>query len=104
MSVTPFERITPPYEIPAREHHDREAGAQIAPPRHGELQRPHVRGKFLYVGNEKFWVRGVTYGTFRPDGAGSETRAWSAMSAAISGPHFPAQRWPVLRLSSTTGA
>ena len=34
--------------------------------------RPHVRGKFLSVGNEKFWVRGVTYGTFRPDEHGNE--------------------------------
>ena len=25
-----------------------------------------VRGKFLYVDERKFWVRGVTYGTFRP--------------------------------------
>jgi GT2 family glycosyltransferase len=23
-------------------------------------------GRFLYLGDEKFWVRGVTYGTFRP--------------------------------------
>ena len=32
--------------------------------------RPSVRGKFLYVGDEKLWVRGVTYGAFRsrPDG------------------------------------
>ncbi len=29
--------------------------------------RPHVGGKFLFVGKEKFWVKGVTYGTFRPD-------------------------------------
>ena len=29
--------------------------------------RPTVRGKFLYVGDKKFWVKGVTYGTFRPD-------------------------------------
>ena len=36
------------------------------------LRRPEVRGKYLYVGNEKFWVRGVTYGTFRPDSHGSE--------------------------------
>jgi GT2 family glycosyltransferase len=28
--------------------------------------RPCVRGKFLYVGEEKLYVRGVTYGTFRP--------------------------------------
>ncbi len=27
-------------------------------------ERPVVRGKFLYVGNEKFWVKGVSYGTF----------------------------------------
>src|SRR5688500_15144866 len=27
---------------------------------------PTVRGKFLFVGEEKFLVRGVTYGGFRP--------------------------------------
>jgi len=31
-----------------------------------------VRGKFLFVGDEKFCVRGVTYGTFRPRADGSE--------------------------------
>jgi O-antigen biosynthesis protein len=35
-------------------------------------RRPEVRGKFLYVKNEKLVVRGVTYGTFRPDGRGNE--------------------------------
>jgi cellulose synthase/poly-beta-1,6-N-acetylglucosamine synthase-like glycosyltransferase len=35
------------------------------------LERPHVKGKFLFVGEEKFWVRGVTYGTFRPDESGA---------------------------------
>ena len=34
--------------------------------------RPVTRGKFLYVGDEKFWVKGVTYGTFRPDADGNE--------------------------------
>jgi GT2 family glycosyltransferase len=29
--------------------------------------RPTVRGKFLQVGDEKLWVKGVTYGTFRPN-------------------------------------
>jgi O-antigen biosynthesis protein len=29
--------------------------------------RPEVRGKFLYVGDRKLYVKGVTYGTFRPD-------------------------------------
>src|SRR5260221_17229 len=35
-------------------------------------QRPCVRGKFLFVGNTKLYVRGVTYGTFRPDIEGNE--------------------------------
>jgi GT2 family glycosyltransferase len=50
--------------------------------------RPDVRGKFVYVGNRKLYVRGVTYGTFRPDG-GSEygdertvERDFAQMSAA----------------------
>ncbi len=31
-----------------------------------------VRGKFLYAGDEKLYLRGVTYGTFRPDDRGDE--------------------------------
>jgi GT2 family glycosyltransferase len=34
--------------------------------------RPKVQGKFLFVGDEKLWIRGVTYGTFRPDAEGNE--------------------------------
>ena len=34
-------------------------------------ERPHIRGKFIYVGDEKFWVRGVTYGTFAPGADGT---------------------------------
>jgi O-antigen biosynthesis protein len=34
-------------------------------------ERPRVQGKFLFVGEEKLYLRGVTYGTFNPDG-GSE--------------------------------
>ncbi len=34
--------------------------------------RPRVGGKFLYVGDEKLWIRGVTYGAFRPDVDGAE--------------------------------
>jgi glycosyltransferase involved in cell wall biosynthesis len=33
--------------------------------------RPQTRGKFLYIGDEKFWVRGVSYGTFRPEKGGT---------------------------------
>ncbi|HYY74168.1 MAG TPA: glycosyltransferase, partial [Solirubrobacterales bacterium] len=34
--------------------------------------RPRARGKFLFVGDEKLYVRGVTYGAFRPDADGRE--------------------------------
>jgi glycosyltransferase involved in cell wall biosynthesis len=32
----------------------------------------HVRGKFLYEGESKFYVKGVTYGTFKPDVKGAQ--------------------------------
>ena len=38
----------------------------------GKIQRPNVGGKFLFIGDEKFWVRGVTYGAFRPGPNGEE--------------------------------
>src|SRR5262245_40385122 len=34
--------------------------------------RPCVKAKFLFIGQEKFYIRGVTYGTFRPDAHGNE--------------------------------
>ncbi len=34
--------------------------------------RPAVRGKFLSAGDDKLYVRGVTYGAFRPDTEGNE--------------------------------
>src|SRR5215211_7071876 len=34
--------------------------------------RPSVRGKFIWHGGEKLLLRGVTYGTFRPDAEGDE--------------------------------
>ena len=30
--------------------------------------RPHVQGKFIFAGEEKLYLRGVTYGTFKPNG------------------------------------
>src|SRR5438093_9170550 len=33
--------------------------------------RASVRGKFLWAGDEKFYVRGVTYGPFHPDQFGN---------------------------------
>src|SRR5436853_7205854 len=32
--------------------------------------RPRVEGKFLRVAGRRFWIRGVTYGTFRPNARG----------------------------------
>src|SRR2546428_793600 len=36
------------------------------------LGRPQARGKFVFAGDEKVYVRGVVYGAFRPDADGRE--------------------------------
>ncbi|HXV59739.1 MAG TPA: glycosyltransferase, partial [Vicinamibacteria bacterium] len=41
--------------------------------------RPSVKGKFLFTGDEKTYVRGVTYGAFRPDAEGNEYRDLEAI-------------------------
>ncbi|PYM41833.1 MAG: hypothetical protein DME12_09980, partial [Candidatus Rokuibacteriota bacterium] len=38
-----------------------------APARVSTLARARVRGKFVFADDAKFYVRGVTYGAFRPD-------------------------------------
>lgn len=35
-------------------------------------QNPHIEGKFFFVGDRKLYLKGITYGTFRPDESGSE--------------------------------
>ena len=35
-------------------------------------KRPRIKGKFLFLGEKKFWVKGVTYGTFSLDSEGKE--------------------------------
>ncbi|MGH7389413.1 MAG: glycosyltransferase [Candidatus Rokuibacteriota bacterium] len=44
------------------------AGAAPAP----DAQRPAASGKLLYVDGKTLWVRGVTYGTFRPGPQGAQ--------------------------------
>jgi beta-galactosidase/beta-glucuronidase len=51
-------------------------------------ERPHVQGKFLFLGDEKLYIRGVTYGPFRPEEGSDETykpevveRDFAAMAA-----------------------
>src|SRR5438477_1851559 len=34
--------------------------------------RPNLQGKFIFLGRQKLYLRGVTYGTFRPDSNGDE--------------------------------
>src|SRR5262245_28863785 len=36
------------------------------------LPRLRVEGKFVFAGEQKFWIRGVTYGTFKPDSDGAQ--------------------------------
>src|SRR5713226_9789704 len=45
--------------------------SRVSPPIGAGL-RPCVKGKFLFVGDEKLYVRGVTYGPFRPNAEGNE--------------------------------
>ncbi|PYT15197.1 MAG: glycosyl transferase [Acidobacteria bacterium] len=37
-----------------------------------DLARPKAAGKFICVGEEKLYIRGVTYGTFRPNKSGND--------------------------------
>src|ERR687884_1515703 len=37
-----------------------------------ENVRACIGGKFTYLGDQKFYIRGVTYGPFRPDADGGE--------------------------------
>lgn len=52
------------------------AAERLAPPaqstRGGLQGRVRVEGKFLRAGSRKLYLRGVTYGPFRPDEAGCE--------------------------------
>ena len=43
--------------------------------------RPCVRGKFLFRNEQKIYVRGATYGTFRPDDDGIDYPAPSVVDA-----------------------
>jgi beta-galactosidase/beta-glucuronidase len=42
------------------------------PPAGKRGNRVRVKGKFLYAGDEKLYVKGVTYGTFAPDENGMQ--------------------------------
>jgi GT2 family glycosyltransferase len=48
-------------------------------------QRPNVRGKFLFAGEEKLYLRGVTYGGFPPDANGDEFPSPEIVRADFAG-------------------
>jgi GT2 family glycosyltransferase len=63
---------------------DEEEWALPEPPPNPELdysRRPQVRGKFLFLGEHKYWVKGVTYGTFRPGDDGKQFPARGVVEA-----------------------
>jgi O-antigen biosynthesis protein len=67
IQTTPFV-IHPSYDPP--EPRSRPRADEVTKTTNGE--RPVVRGKFLWNGLDKLYVRGVTYGTFKPDAKGYE--------------------------------
>ena len=65
-STSPLKRKTPPAVMES-------VGKLVSPrPRLAPDIRIRAEGKFLYAGDEKFDVQGVTYGPFRPSEDGSE--------------------------------
>jgi O-antigen biosynthesis protein len=96
MSVTQARGCVPAPGVPVSEVPAAAVPAAQAPrpqprdsgPRPGGA-RPRVGGKFVAVGADRLWVRGVTYGTFAPDAARNRfpepaevERDFAAMAAA----------------------
>src|SRR5262249_35172148 len=48
------------------------ATAPVSNRNQNENHRLRVRGKFFFDGDDKLYVRGVTYGTFHPDEQGAQ--------------------------------
>jgi O-antigen biosynthesis protein len=69
MSITPIELVADARDetLERRVTQPEQRAPAVA---QAEMQRPRVDGKFLFVGDEKFWIRGVTYGTFKPHQSG----------------------------------
>jgi GT2 family glycosyltransferase len=62
---------------------DRGAAPPKAPPALGA--RPQVRGKFIFAGDEKLFIRGVTYGPFSPTADGCLYHDPETVSADFAG-------------------
>ena len=59
-----------------------------------------VRGKFLFEGDEKFYVKGVTYGAFRPDKQGREYQDHQRIEADFA--QMAANGFNAVRVPHTT--
>src|SRR5262245_7851402 len=59
-------------EVRSEIHNDAAVRSLHGSPSLAPGARPRARGKFLFCGDEKLYIRGVTYGTFRPLEDGSE--------------------------------
>jgi len=62
--------------------------------------RLEVRGKFLFEGDEKFYVKGVTYGAFRPDKEGREYQDHQRIEADFA--QMAANGFNAVRIPHTT--
>jgi GT2 family glycosyltransferase len=63
-------RPVPPRPPGVEPNREAPAAAPVVAPA-ARRQRPRVHGKFFYRGDEKLYLRGITYGTFRPDADGN---------------------------------
>src|SRR5438093_222286 len=57
------------------------SGYKILPVRVKTTPRPRVQGKFIFTGNQKLYIKGVTYGSFKPDSQGVDYPSSSAVQA-----------------------
>src|SRR5256885_708851 len=72
--------------------------SRAASPVHA-LIRPHVRGKFMFAGDQKLFVRGVTYGAFHPDANGREYQNLAAVERDFA--HMAASGFNAVRIPHT---
>ncbi|MFC1579217.1 glycoside hydrolase family 2 TIM barrel-domain containing protein [Pseudomonadota bacterium] len=59
-------------QVSAYEEMENDSRSTSLQPIAANSPRPHIAGKFIFVGDEKFWIKGVSYGAFRPDEQGVE--------------------------------
>jgi GT2 family glycosyltransferase len=81
-------QLTVSQQQPSHTEHTWQAGSS-SPSARAAGVRPRVGGKFLFLGDQKLYLRGVTYGTFRPNERGVDypepatvERDFSQMAAA----------------------